>query len=103
METNFHQQEQYDYALKRVKQLKGFYTHLVVYLVINTIILVLHYRGLDANEPFFKWEHFMTLFFWGIGLVAHGLPIYMPNIIFGKKWEQRKIKEYMDREQSTWQ
>lgn len=100
--NNYYKQELYDLAQKRVKQLRGFYSHLLVYLVINGIILALIYRGLGPNEPFFKWEHFTTLFFWGIGLVAHGLPVFMPNIIFGKKWEQRKIQEYMDKDRTKW-
>jgi len=103
MEQNFYKQEQYDYAVKRVKQLRGFYAHLVVYLVINALILGVNYRYLGSNEEFFKWEHFTTAFFWGIGLVAHGLPVFLPNIIFGKKWEQRKIEEYMREENSKWQ
>ena len=35
------EQIQYEKALKRVKKIKGFYTHLLVYVVINLMIVIL--------------------------------------------------------------
>jgi hypothetical protein len=37
---------------------------------------------------------------WGIGLVAHGLRAYGYNPLFGKNWEERKIKEFMDKDRN---
>ncbi|AST01282.1 hypothetical protein BT10792_02380 [Bacillus thuringiensis] len=34
---------------------------------------------------------------WGIGIVIHGLTTF-PVGIFGKEWEERKIKEYMEKD-----
>ena len=34
---------------------------------------------------------------WGIGIVIHGLTTF-PFGIFGKEWEERKIKEYMEKD-----
>ena len=33
----------------------------------------------------------------GIGIVIHGLTTF-PFGIFGKEWEERKIKEYMEKD-----
>ena len=55
-------------------------------------------RGLDEGESFFEWGHFSTAFFWGIGLLAHWSGVFGKNLIFSKSWEERKIKEYMDKD-----
>ena len=34
---------------------------------------------------------------WGIGIVIHALTTF-PVGIFGKEWEERKIKEYMEKD-----
>ena len=100
MEANSIEEVQYQEALIRVKKIKGFYTHLVIYLVVNIMILIINYQDLDAGESFFQWRSFTTAFFWGIGLLSHALSTFMPNWIFGKNWENRKIKEFMENEKS---
>ncbi len=98
------QEIKYQQAVKRVKKIKGFYSHLLVYVVINIMILFLNSRNLEANENFWRWQTFNTLFFWGIGLVAHGLSVFMPGMIMGKSWEERKINELMEKEkQNKWE
>lgn len=91
----------YQEALKRVKKIKGFYSHVMVYVIINTMLLVVKYNNLDPGETFWEWKHFSTVFFWGIGLVAHGLSVFMPAFMMGKNWEERKIRELMDKEKSN--
>jgi hypothetical protein len=85
-------------ALKRVKRIKGFYTHALVYLVINLMFVVINYQNLGEGESYFQWHNFITLFFWGIGLLAHGLSVFLSGIILGNDWEERKIKQYMKEE-----
>ena len=46
-------------ALKRVKRIKGFYTHLVIYIVINIIILISNYQQLEPKE---SWLHASAVF-----------------------------------------
>jgi hypothetical protein len=41
---------------------------------------------------------FAVWFFWGIGLAAHWLGVFGKNIVFSKAWEERKIKEFMDKD-----
>lgn len=100
METDSIEELQYQKALMRVKKIKGFYTHLVVYGVVNLMIVIVNIRDLDAGESYFKIENFFTAFFWGIGLLAHALSTFMPNFIFGRNWEEKKIKEFMEKEKS---
>jgi hypothetical protein len=94
----------YQQALKRVKRIKGFYSHLMVYIVINTMLLIVKYKNMDMGENFWLWQTFNTVFFWGIGLAAHGFSVFLPSFMMGKDWEERKIKELMDKEkQNKWE
>ena len=87
----------YQEAAKRVKKIKGFYTHLTVYIVVNTMIIIVNVQNLDEGESFFKFKTFSTALFWGIGLAAHGLSVFLPSLIMGKDWEEKKIKELMEK------
>ena len=71
----------YQEALKRVKKIKGFYTHAIVYVFVNIMIVFLNVKNLDPGESYFQFKNFMTAFFWGIGLLAHGLSVFVPNWI----------------------
>jgi len=85
-------------AKKRVKKLKGFYIHLTIYVLVNLLIVFINIQNLKPGESYFKFENFVTLFFWGIGLLAHGMSVFVPQFILGKNWEERKIREIMDKE-----
>jgi len=91
----------YQEALKRVKKIKGFYTHAIVYVFVNIMIVFLNVKNLDPGETYFQFKNFMTAFFWGIGLVAHGFSVFVPNWIIGQNWEERKIKEFMEKEKNN--
>ena len=88
-------------ALKRVKRIKGFYTHALVYVVINLMFVVINYQNLGEGESYFQWHNFITAFFWGIGLLAHGLSVFLPGMILGNNWEERKIKELMEKDKNN--
>lgn len=91
----------YQEAIKRVKKIKGFYTHLIIYLVVNTMIIIVNSQNLDEGESFFQLRIFSTALFWGIGLASHGLSVFMPSLIMGKNWEEKKIKELMEKEKNN--
>lgn len=85
-------------AKKRVKKLKGFYIHLTIYILVNLMIVLINYQDLKPGESYFKYENFITLFFWGIGLLAHAMSVFVPQFVLGKNWEERKIRQLMDKE-----
>ena len=68
----------------------------MAYIVVNCMIVILNIQNLKPGESYFQWQNFLTLGFWGLFIVAHGLSVFMPDFILGKNWEERKIKEYMD-------
>ncbi len=86
-------------AKKRVEELKGFYIHLSVYLVINAfIILNILIRSWDDGDSFWHFGTFFTPFFWGIGLAFHAAKVFNYNPILGKDWEERQIRKYIEKD-----
>lgn len=98
MERDYKKDMSYKAAQKRVKDIKGFYVHLVVYLFINVAIFIVTTKDEGFVEGLTDISNYSTIFFWGIGLVAHWASVFGPNFIFGKKWEERKIRELMERD-----
>jgi len=89
----------YDMAFRRMKKIKGFYVHLLVYILVNIFIIIANrYDAGDDQAPFWSFETFSTVFFWGIGLVAHGVSVFGRDVFFGKNWEEKKIQEFMEKE-----
>ena len=101
MENNTLNQIRYEEAAKKVKKLKGFYTHAIVYLVINSMIIILNIQNLNEGESYFQLKNFFTAFFWGLGLLAHAIATFVPYFSLGKDWEERKIKEFMEKEKAN--
>ncbi|TPN85454.1 2TM domain-containing protein [Aquimarina algicola] len=93
------QQHRYEKAKKRVENEKGFYTHLTVYIVINIILLITNADIIDDGlKNLGSWHLYITPTLWGIGLFFHGFSVFGKYKIFSRKWEERKIKELMDRD-----
>ena len=100
-DENFNPDTRYELAYKRVKQIKGFYVHTLVYVLVNAFIIISTFSKSEIGiEVFFKWETFFTAIFWGIGLLAHGLSVFGRDLFFGADWEEKKIKEIMDNDKN---
>ncbi|SFI28706.1 2TM domain-containing protein [Halpernia frigidisoli] len=82
-------------AQKRVKCIKGFYTHATVYLFVNLFIIASCY--IDSPFSLQTSDPFMTAFFWGIGLAAHGFSVFGRDFIFGREWEQNQIEKILNK------
>ncbi len=88
-------------AKQRVEELKGFYWHLAVYLIVNSFITISKiirntFNGESFGEAFWDFGTFAVWFFWGIGLAFHAVKVFNINPFFGKDWEKRQIQKYMD-------
>ncbi|WP_297803466.1 2TM domain-containing protein [uncultured Polaribacter sp.] len=80
-------------AIERVEKLKEFYQNLASYCLVIPFLVFINLKF----SPFFHWFWF-PIFGWGIGLVFHFLEVKNYNIFLGKNWEDKKIKEMMDKE-----
>ncbi len=76
-------------AKEKVEAIKGFYGNLLAYCIVIPILAFINY-----NTTSFAWFLFPAAG-WGFGLLMHGLNAYNYNPFFGKDWEERKIKEFM--------
>lgn len=101
MEQDYIKEQQYLKAKKRVKDIRGFYSHLSVYVIINIFISGVIIFGMTREHYSFNgaMTHFSvysTWLFWGIGLFFHWLGVFGFKNLLGKSWEEKKIKEIMD-------
>ena len=80
-------------AQKRVKELRDFYSHLIVYLVVNAGLVFLDLVQGDGLQ----WAYWV-LIGWGIGLAAHAMNVLLIDRRFGSAWEDRKVAEYTEEE-----
>ncbi len=87
-------------AKKKVETLKGFYSHLAVFITVNTIIILISANVFGSGTTNFgNWGNYATLFFWGIGLVSHALYVFFVLNVksnFLKRWEEKKIKQFLE-------
>ncbi|ESU26256.1 hypothetical protein FLJC2902T_27360 [Flavobacterium limnosediminis JC2902] len=94
MESNYNERAQYERAQKRVKEIKGFYGNLTAYIVVNIFFVIINL----LTSPEHLWFYWPMLG-WGIGVVFHGLQVFNAMPFFGKDWEERKMKEFMEEEE----
>ncbi len=77
-------------AKQRVKELKEFYGNLISYCVVIPLLIFINYRTYWE----FKWFWFPMLG-WGLGLTLHAFSVFG----YSARWEEKKIREYMEKEQ----
>ncbi|MGW9686702.1 2TM domain-containing protein [Flagellimonas sp. 2504JD1-5] len=85
-------EKRYLKAKERVKSIKEFYSNLTAYCIVIPFLWWLNFRTTD-----FLWAFFPTLG-WGFGVIAHGMEAYGYNPLWGRRWEERKIQELMDKD-----
>lgn len=89
-------------AKKQVEKLKKYYSHLTLYIAVNTFLSLYKIvkdigRGDSLYEAIFEGNNFSLWFWWGIAIAFHTYNVFSANLLFmDKKWEERKIKEFMD-------
>ena len=80
----------YHKAKKRVEELKGFYMHILVYIILIPLWIFINYKTYWD----FKWFWF-PIFGMGVSIIIHAFKVFSYN----NDWEERKIKEIMEKEQ----
>jgi len=93
----FQNKQAYLRAEKKIKELKGFYIHAFVYVVVNVFLCI----TIIVNSQGDIWNFGLvaTPLFWGLGLGIHALIVFGENLFFYKSWEERKIKHFMKEEE----
>jgi hypothetical protein len=102
MKLSSHFEEQkYILAKRKVEELKGYYTHLAIYVVLNLFLSGAQIiDGITENKSFTEIFSDFGIYgvwvVWGVGLVFHSLKIFVIPFFMGTNWEARKINEYMN-------
>lgn len=98
---NYIQNQKHFQAKKRVEELKAYYWHLAIYVMINLFLSGSQIiDGITENKTFS--EIFSDLgiyavwFIWGIGLFSHAFKVFGLRYFIGDDWEEIKIKEIMN-------
>jgi len=79
-------------AKKKAAALRGFYSHLISYIIINILLIIVNLLT-SPNDIWFYW---VTLF-WGIGIIFHAMDTFtIRNQTRGQEWEEKKSQEISD-------
>ena len=97
----YSEENRYNRAKKKVDKIKGFYTHAIVYVVVNILLLSMIYTGYANVTEFWNLGSFSTAIGWGIGLLVHGVSVFGKNMLFGSNWEELKMKQFLKEEEQN--
>jgi hypothetical protein len=73
MTTGMSEEQIYEEAKKRVEAKWGFYSNLIAYVVVNTILIIIWAFPAGGGYPWFLWP----LGGWGIGLIMHYIQVFV--------------------------
>lgn len=86
--------DKFERAKKRVADHKKFYGELISYFFFIIVLGGINYYFNGWAYMWFLW----AVFGWGIGLVFRAWKLFGKNPFLSKDWEEKKIKEYMDKD-----
>ena len=86
------QHPRYAEARRHVREVRGFYTHALTYVAVIGCLAALNLLK-NPDRLWFLW----AAFGWGIGLAVHGLNTFAFSGFLGRQWEERKVREYLER------
>lgn len=91
-QSEYISEKRYERAKKQVEELKGFYVHFSIYLIMVPVFIYLNYESTS-----FPWSLFPILG-WGVGVAGHAMEVFNYNPVLGRDWEERKIRELMNKD-----
>ncbi|MCH2488767.1 MAG: 2TM domain-containing protein [Flavobacteriales bacterium] len=92
---NIDKENKYLRAKEQVEQIKKFYTSLFFYVIFIAGLAGLNYYTNELRYPWFLW----AAAGWGIGLIFQAAKAFKWNPFLGKNWEERKLKEFMEKDE----
>ncbi len=98
---NTNKENKYLKAKERVEEVKQFYTKVLSSLGVIVVVGAINYYLDKWEHPWFLW----VVFGLSISLIFKAIKVFGFNSFFGKDWEERKIKEFMqdDERPSKWE
>jgi len=84
-------------ARRRVARIRGFYVHLITYLVVNSLLATIDLiAGTTGDEVVIglDWAYW-SIIFWGVIVVADAVTTFVLTAVLNDRWEQRRLDHYM--------
>lgn len=99
--TNLKEEQLKENARKKVRRIKVFYLHLALYVISLALIL---YNFLIIEEGPYK-DNIISLNLsiivaWTVFIFIHGFIAFKEGKVFSKSWEEKKINEFSQKEES---
>ena len=86
---------------KRVHRIAEFYQHGMMYVLVIGLLAGANAFAIYNGTPAGRWQTWWVIWpalGWGIGVIAHGITVLPVWGFFSHEWEDRKVKELMERE-----
>ena len=96
MKTEFTEEQKYLRAKKKVDEIKGFYWNLFSYCLVIPFLIFINLM----TSPSYYW-FWWPMAGWGVGIAFHAFGVFGHNTLFGKDWEEEKIRELMDKDKTN--
>ncbi len=80
-------------ALAHVRKVKGFYIHLLQYLLVMALLATINI----TRTPHVWWVIFPAIG-WGSGLLVHALMVFDLVPFLNGAWEKRQVEKYLGRQ-----
>jgi transcriptional regulator with XRE-family HTH domain len=88
MENSEKYSEEENRVIEHVKDIKGFYSHLINYGMVILGLFIVNF----ITSPDYYWA-WWAAFGWGIGVVSHGISVFEVYSFFGADWEKKEIEK----------
>ncbi|MBK7474423.1 MAG: 2TM domain-containing protein [Betaproteobacteria bacterium] len=78
-----------------------FYRHLLVYVIVISLVWILNVIVISTSTRLVRWSSLWAIcptLGWGVGVLVHGITVRPAWRFFSQKWEDRKVKELMEKE-----
>lgn len=95
MENYMNEEQIYQRARKKAKEIRSFYYNLLCYCIVIPVLIIINL----TFTPEFYWFLFSACG-WGFGLLMHGMKAFDYIPFLGTNWEQRKIRELMEKDKN---
>lgn len=107
METNqhsYHEQGLLKLTKEKVKKIKNFYIHLLIYAIGLLFYVLKEYFGMASNLFPLNYINNFTMTICTFIIAIDAIYIFVREVIFGKNWENRKVKHMLEKktENQTW-
>lgn len=79
-------------AIEYVRDIKGFYSHLISYVLVMIGLLIINL----ITSPHNLWVIWPALG-WGLGIVSHGLSVFECINFFNANWEKKQVEKRLGR------